>query len=300
MLLRAAGTRAQEPEESGGPDEQGYQPGEPAGSHRAVRGGEAGFAPGEEACPATTRRKTTTRRRANTTRDRATDSSRATASKVTASKVTGREPARSRASGQDRVPGRWSATGNGPRTSSGSVPGRRTPSARVPRVAWAPGPLSSPPAQRPQATPSPLDAPGTFGSLPSGPQRPLSSGPQDPLSSGPRRAIGSASAGIAGYGEETTGAYRQYGADDPSRSGWSDAGDQPGYASQQGYGDRPSYGDQPSYSDQPGYGSPGLRGPGWLRPGPWRRAGLRADVPAGPRLRPEQLHPERPGWPARF
>jgi hypothetical protein len=75
----------------------------------------------------------------------------------------------------------------------------------------------------------PLTAPGTFGSSPSGPQR------------------------AAGYGEGATGAYRQYGADEPTRSGWSGSNDQRGYGDQPGYGSPPQDYGQGGYS-QPGYG----------------------------------------------
>src|SRR5205807_5017495 len=121
----------------------------------------------------------------------------------------------------------------------------------------------------------PLTAPGPFSSPPSGPQRPLGSVTEDPLgagspstgspstasrsafSSGPRRALGpgpqvpQASPGSGpngvGYGEGGTGAYRRYGDEEPTRSGWSDPGQQPGYGDQPGYADQPGYGDQPGY-----------------------------------------------------
>src|SRR5580700_7930774 len=41
----------QKPDESGGPDEQGYQPGEPAGSHRAGRGGDGRLRAGRRGLP---------------------------------------------------------------------------------------------------------------------------------------------------------------------------------------------------------------------------------------------------------
>ena len=112
----------------------------------------------------------------------------------------------------------------------------------------------------------PLTAPGPFSSSPSGPQRPLGSATEDPLgtgspstgsrsafSSGPRRALGpgpqvpqaspeSGPNGAVGYGEGGTGAYHRYGDEEPARSGWSDPGQQPGYADQAGYGDQPGYG----------------------------------------------------------
>src|SRR5580704_7998737 len=227
---------SQEPDESGGPDEQGYQQGEPTGGHHAGRGGGGKPRAGRRGLP-------------------------------------GYEQAQN----DDQVPGQYDSgsgygqqpgygqQGYGPGTSpqpsfrSGSGAGQMVRYGQRPADDHAFG-------SGPQATPSPLDAPGTFGSLPSGPQRPLSSGPQDPLSSGPqstfssgpRRAIGSAPQspqtppvpqaafgsgpqGVVGYGEGATAAYRQYGADDPTRSNWSDTGDQ------QGYGDQPGYGSSPGY-----------------------------------------------------
>ena len=130
-----------------------------------------------------------------------------------------------------------------------------------------------------------MDAPGTFGSLPSGPQRSLASGPQDPLAPGPqgtfssgsRRAIGSGPPspqaapgsgphGVVGYGEGSTGPYRQYGADDPSRSGWSEVGEQPRYGDRTGYGDQPGYGSSPGYGGRAGSAPQGSGGEPGYRP----------------------------------
>jgi hypothetical protein len=270
---------SQEPDESGGPDEQGYQQGEPTGGHHAGRGGEGRPRAGRRGLPGYEQTQNY-------------------------DQVPGQYDS---GSGYGQQPG-YGQQGYGPGTSpqpsfgSGSGAGQMVRYGQRPaddhafgsgpqdalgsgrsRTAGS-GPLSSPAPQGPQATPSPLDAPATFGSLPSGPQRPLSSGPQDPLSSGPqstfssgpRRAIGSAPQspqtppvpqaafgsgpqGVVGYGEGATAAYRQYGADDPTRSNWSDTGDQ------QGYGDQPGYGSSPGYG-QSGYGqqasSPGSFAPG--------------------------------------
>ena len=41
----------QEPDESSGPDEHGYQPGEPTGGHRAVRDGEGRVRAGRRGLP---------------------------------------------------------------------------------------------------------------------------------------------------------------------------------------------------------------------------------------------------------
>ena len=253
----------QEPDESGGPDEQGYQQGEPTGGHRAGRGGEGRLRAGRRGLPGY---------------DQAQNYDQATGEYDSGSGY-GQPPSYSQQGygqqgyGQQGYgPGTSPQPSFGPGSGAGQMVryGQRPADERAfgsgPQDALGPGPsstagsgpLSSPPAQGPQATPSPLDAPGTFGSLPSGSQRPLNSGPQDPLNSGPqsaynsgpRRAIGSVPQtpqvpqagfgsgpqGVVGYGEGATGAYRQYGADEPTRSGWSDAADQPGY------GDRPGYG----------------------------------------------------------
>jgi len=138
-------------------------------------------------------------------------------------------------------------------------------------------PLSAPPAQGPKTTPNPLTAPGPFGSPASGPQRPLGSAAEDPLGTGslsafnssPRRALGPGSQvpqvpqaspgsgpnGVVGYDDGATGAYRRYGDEEPTRSGWSDPGQQPGYGGQAGYGDQPGYGAkaQPRHA-QPDFG----------------------------------------------
>jgi hypothetical protein len=84
----------------------------------------------------------------------------------------------------------------------------------------------------------------------------------------PQGSYGSGPQGAAGYSEEAAGAYRQYGADEPVRSGWSDAGDRQGYGDHPGYGDQPGYGAPASYGSSPssqGYGqssfTPGGPGP---------------------------------------
>src|SRR5260370_40370590 len=41
----------QEPDEAGGPDDQGYQPGEPTGGHRNVRGGDGRLRAGRRGLP---------------------------------------------------------------------------------------------------------------------------------------------------------------------------------------------------------------------------------------------------------
>ena len=253
-------------DESSGPDEQGYQQGEPTGGHRAVRGDEGKLRAGRRGLPGY--------EQAQNYDQTAGDQAPGYGEPLGYGQQgygPGTGPQSSFRSGSDagqmvrygQRPADDRAFGSGPQDALG------------PSRAMGSVPLSSPPAQGPQATSSPLDAPGTFGSLPSGPQHPLGPGPRDPLSSGPqstfssgpRRAIGSApqspqvppaalgsgQQGVVGYGEGAAAAYRQYGADDPTRSGWSDAGDQPGYGDRQSYGYQPSYGDRPGYSDQSGY-----------------------------------------------
>jgi len=259
-----------EPDESGGPDEQGYQQGEPTGGHRAVRGGEGRLRAGRRGLPGYEQAQNYDQTTGDYDQGSGYGQPPGYGQQGYGPGTTGPQPSFGSGSGAGQMvrygqrPADDRAYGSGPQDALG------------PSRAMGSGPLSSPPAQGPQATPSPLDAPGTFGSLPSGPQRPLGPGPQDPLSSGPqstfssgpRRAIGSApqspqvppaalgsgSQGAVGYGEGATAAYRQYGADDPTRSGWSDAGDRPGYSDPQGHGDRQGYGDQPGYGDRPGYG----------------------------------------------
>jgi hypothetical protein len=259
----------QEPGDTGGPDEQGYQQGEPTGGYRTL-GGEGRVRAGRRGLPGY---------------DQAQNHEQAASGY-------GQGPGYGQEAGYGQQPG-YGAPGpgyaSGPQDTLGSGPQRSTGS----------GPLSSPPARGSQSGFDPLTAPGTFGSSPSGPPRPLtedplSSGPQDALDSGPRRAFGSSPQvpqaspgsgpqGVVGYGEGATGAYRQYGADEPTRSGWSDASDQRGYGDQPGYGSpaqdygQPGYGQegygQPGYGQQdfgpPGYGQQGYGQPGYGQaPGP--------------------------------
>ena len=192
----------QKPDEAGGPDDQGYPPGEPAGGYRTARGGDGRLRAGRRGLP-------------------------------------GYEQAQGHDEGPDYGPQAYGSGpggqmvrygqrqadeprfGSGPHGTVGAGP-----HGTGPQRAMGSGPLSSPPPQGSPAAVDPLTAPGTFGS-----------GPQD----------------MVGYGEQPTAAYRQYGADEPTRSGWSGAPDQ------QGYGDRPGYGDQQGYGSPAGYGA---------RPGP--------------------------------
>src|SRR5204862_67727 len=78
---------------------------------------------------------------------------------------------------------------------------------------------------------------GSRSSFNSGPRRALGPGSQVPQAS-----PGSGPNGVVGYGDGGTGAYRRYADDEPTRPGWSDPGQQPGYAGQAGYGDQLGYG----------------------------------------------------------
>jgi hypothetical protein len=197
----------QEPDESGGPDEQGYQQGEPTGGYRTVRGGESRLRAGRRGLP-------------------------------------GYEQAQ----GYDQATVEYNQdSGYGQGSGYGQQPG--------------------------------------YGSA-AGPQPGYGSAPRRAIGS-PQAAHGSAPQGVVGYGEAPTGAHRRYGADEPTRSGWSDAGDQQGYGDRPGYGASASYGspappgqgygqssftpgnpgpDQ-GYGAQPGYGQQGYGQPGYGQQG---------------------------------
>ncbi len=231
-----------EPDKSGGPDEQGYQQGEPTGGHRAVRGGEGRLRAGRRGLPGY---------------------EQAQNYDQTAGDL---RPGYDQGPGYGQPPG-YGQQGYGPGTSPQPSFGSGSGTGQMVRYGQRP-------ADERAFGPGPQDAPG---SAPPGPQRPLSPGPHDPpsagpqstFSSGPRRAVrsapptpptpqatfGSGPQGVVGYGEGATGANRQYGADDPTRSGWSDAGDQQGYGDPKGYGDQQGYGDPPGYGSLPGYGA---------------------------------------------
>jgi hypothetical protein len=283
----------QEPDESGGPDEQGYQQGESTGGHRAMRGGEGRLRAGRRGLPGYEQAEN---------HDQGTAGYDQGYGQVAGY---GQQPGYGQQDfgqqGYGQQAGYGAGQGYGP--DAGPQPGYdsgpsdrpsdRQSSGQMVRYgqrpaddpgfgSGAPGgygsdPLSAP-AQGPQTAPNPLTSPGPFGSPTSGPQRPLGSATEDPLgtgsrgafSSGPRRALGPGSQvpqaspgsgpnGVVGYGEGGTGAYRRYGDDEPTRSGWSDSGQQPGYADQPGYGDQSGYGSptQPRHAQQ-GYGQQDL------------------------------------------
>ena len=199
----------QEPDESGGPEELGYQQGEPAGGYRTVPDGEGRLRAGRRGLP-------------------------------------GYEQAQNYDQAQN-----YEQTG-----------------------------------------PSRTVGPGPQGTFSSGPRRAIGSPPQSPQV--PSASPGSVPPGVVGYGEGATGAYRQYGADEPTRSGWSDPGDQQGYGDQLGYGSpaqpardfrQPSFtphapstpnapsipnsqpGSDQGYGAQPGYGQPDYGQSGYGQPG---------------------------------
>jgi hypothetical protein len=312
-----------EPDESGGPDEQGYQQGEPTGGYRTVRGGESRLRAGRRGLPGY---------------DQAQNNDQATAGYGQGSgygeqgygeqgygeqgygeqgygeqgysqqgysqQGYGEQGYSQQGYGQQGYgeqgygqqgheqqgygqPGYGQATGPQPGFGSGTGPGQMVRHGQRP-------------ADEPAFGSGPQDTPG------SGPQRPVGPGPQDPLSPGPQStfnssprralgsppqsppgpqvpqaALGSVPQGVVGYGEGATGTYRQYGAEEPTRSGWSDAGERPGYGSAsppgQDYGQSsfaPSAPSAPSnpagrpgpdlgYGSQPGYGQPGYGQPGY-------------------------------------
>jgi hypothetical protein len=289
----------QEPDETGGPDEQGYQQGEPAGGYRTM-GGEGRLRAGRRGLPGYEQAQ----------------------SYDQAASGYGQEPGYGQEAGYGRQPGYDPGAGYRPEASqprdfgpdggpgSGQMVRYGQHQADEPGFGSGPqrgvgsGPLSSPPAPGSQSGFDPLTAPGTFGSAPSGPQRPLGpptedpldTGPQSVFNSGPRRAFGSSPQvpqaspgsgpqGVVGYGEGPTGAYRQYGADEPTRSGWSDANDQHGYGGQPGYGSpaqdygQPGYGQQ-DYGQQ-GYGQQGYGQQGYGSPGYGQAPGSGGLPPGG-------------------
>ena len=153
-----------QPDESSGPDEQGNQQGEPTSGHRAVRGSEGRLRAGRRGLPGY--------EQAQNYDQTAGDQGQGYGEPASYGQHgygpgTGPQPSSGSGSGAGQMvrygqrPADDGAFGSGPQDALG------------PSRAMGSGPLSSPPAQGPQATPSPLDAPGTFGSLPSGPPRPL-------------------------------------------------------------------------------------------------------------------------------
>ncbi|MGH3198619.1 MAG: hypothetical protein ACRDNT_22485 [Streptosporangiaceae bacterium] len=278
----------QEPDESGGPDEQGDQQGEPTGGYRTVRGGEGRLRAGRRGLPGY---------------DQAQNNDQTTAGHDQGSGY-GEQGHGEQGYGQQG----YGQQGYGQQGYGQQGYGQQ---------GYGSG---AGPEQMVRYGQRPADEPafgsGSQDALGSGPQRPVGPGPQDPLSSGPqgtfssgpRRALGSAPQsppgpqvpqaapgsgsgsgpqGLVGYGEGATGAYRQYGAEEPTRSGWSDAGEQPGYGARPGYGPAsppgqhygqsgfaPSAPNAPAsqpgsdlgygeYGTQPGYGQQGYAQPGY-------------------------------------
>jgi hypothetical protein len=250
-------------QEPDGSDEQGYQQGEPTGGHHAARGGEGRLRAGRRGLPGY---------------EQAQDYDQATMEYQPGSGYgqqsgygTGTSPQPAYGSGPGapgggqmvrygQRPADEPGFGSGPQNIVGPGPQGGYPSG--PQRAVGPGPQDPLGVGRPgPQDPLGVGRPGPQDPFGAGRPDPLSSGPQSAFNSGPRRAIGSgpsqqpppapqASFGsgpqdVVGYGEGATAAYRQYGADEPARSGWSDAGDRSGYG------------------DQPGYGSPSAPGQGY-------------------------------------
>ena len=229
----------QEPDESGGPDEQGYPQGEPTGGYRTMRGGEGRIRAGRRGLPGY---------------DQAQSYDQATA-------------------GYDQGPGYGQEAGYGQQPGYGAEPGYG------PQSGYRSDPLGAPPAPGPRTAPTPLASSDPFGSPASGPQRPLGSPTEDPLNSGSqsvfdsgsRRAPGSGSYGFARSDEDITWAYHRYGGEEPARSGWPDSDQQPGH------GDQPGYGDPHGYGDPPGYRSPAPPAQDYGQGRPAADPGYRAD-----------------------
>ncbi len=279
----------QEPDESGGLDEQGHQQGEPTGGHRTVRGGEGRLRVGRRGLPGYDQAQSYDQAPGEYGQGPDYGQPPGYGRQDYGQQGYGQQGYGQQGYGQQGYgpgtapqPSFGSGSGSGQMVRYGQRPvddraigsGPQDALGTGPARAMGSGPLSSPPPQGPQATPSPLDVPGSFGSLPSDPQRSLASGPQDPLapgpqgtfSSGPRRAIGSgpqSPQGVVGYGEGSTGSYRQY---DPARVGWSDVGEQPGYGDRTGYGDQPGYGSSPRYGGRAGAAAQGSGGEPGYRP----------------------------------
>jgi hypothetical protein len=221
------------------PDEQGYQQGEPTGGYRTMRGGEGRLRAGRRGLPGYEQAENHDQGAAGYDQGYGRDAGY------------GQQPGYGQSSGYGQQPGYGQPSGYG-RPDTGPQSGYG---------GYGSDPLSAPSAQGlhtqgPQAAPDPLTAPGPFGSSSSGPRRALGPGPQVPQAS-----PGSGPNGTVGFGDGGTGAYRRYGDEEPTRSGWSEPGQPPGYADQPGYGDQQGYGDQPGYGSpaqprhaQPGYG----------------------------------------------
>jgi len=297
----------QEPDGRARPDERGYQQDEPEGGYHAARGGEGRRRAGRRGLPGY---------------DQAQGDDQ-TMAEYDQGPGYGPEPGRGPGSGHGQQPGYGLQPDYGPGASpqpgyasgpGGSGTGQMVRYGQRPadEPAFGSGPQG--PAARGAFGSGPQDPPGSGRAEPpgTGPRGPLSPVPQGTFDTGPRRAIGATSPQQApqgvGYGERARGAYRQYGADEPARPGWSDAGDRPGYGAQPVYGSpsslgqdygqgafspaspaaadrqpgldrgygQPGYG-QPGYGQpgygQPAYGQPGYGQPGYGQPGP---------APAGP------------------
>ena len=249
----------QEPDESGGADEQGYQPGEPTGGYPTMRGAEGRIRAGRRGLPGY---------------DQAQSYDQATAGYD-------QGPGHGQEAGYGQQPGYGAEPGYGPQSGYGSAPnggpsggpsggpnggqaggqmvryGQRPPDGPAPgpgaRDSFGSDPLGAPPAPGPRSAPNPLASSDPFGSPASGPQRPLGAPVEDPLNSGsqsvfdpgsrrasgpgpqpPQASPGSGSYGFARSDEDITWAYHRYGGEEPARSGWPDSDQHPGHGDQPG------------------------------------------------------------------
>src|SRR5712691_399095 len=148
----------QEPDESGGPEEQGYQQGEPTGGYRTVPG-EGRLRAGRSGLPGY---------------EQAQNSDQATAGYDPGSGY-GQQPGYDQGSGYGQQPGYGAGSGYGPETGQQPGFGSGTGGGQMVRYGQRPadepafdsgpqrtagsGPLSSPSAQGPPTAPSPLAAP---------------------------------------------------------------------------------------------------------------------------------------------
>jgi hypothetical protein len=268
----------QEPDESGGPGEQGYQQGEPTGGYRTMRGGEGRIRTG---------------RRGLSGYEQAQDYEQASGydqepgygqdAAYGQQSEYGQQPGYGQHSGYGQQPGYGPAPGGGQMVRYGQRPADEPSAGSHAAGSHAAGShaagshAAGSHAAGSHAAGSHAAGSHAAGSHAAAPQPPLGSPTEDPLnsghwsafSSGPRRVLGpgpqvpQAPAGSGQYGvvddEEVTTAYRRYGGEEPARSGWSDSDHQPGYGDQPGYG-------QPGYDDAPGYRSPAQPGQDYGRP----------------------------------
>jgi hypothetical protein len=265
----------QEPDESGGPDEQSYQQGEPTGGYRTMRGGDGRIRTGRRGLPGYEQAQNYEQASGY---DQAPgyrqDADYGQQSGYAQQSEYGQQSGYGQQSEYGQQPGYGSAPGGGQMVRYGQRPADEPPfgspaSGPPPSGSHASGShASGSHASGSHASGSHASGARASGAHASGPQPPLGAPTEDPLNSGhwsavnsgPRRVLGpgpqvpqaspgSGPYGVVGDDEQVTAAYRRYGSEEPARSGWSDSDHQPGYGDQPGYG-------QPGYADAPGYRSP--------------------------------------------